>query len=179
MSAAISGVLLFNSRMSLRSCGLRAAMPQVIWLMLFACPAGVARMSAAISGVLLFNSRMSLRSCGLRAANGANGLPDVIRLSSPVLKNIPSSRLTQITGLSPPSCSGRGALAIVTNVGMGCGGRSSISARVGVRTSGAVAYGKAVWSRRPDAGVKFLRSKLLRDDGGKKARSPGRARYKP
>jgi len=121
-------------------------------LMLFACPAGVARMSASISG-LLFNSRMSLCSCGLRAANAAGDLPDVIRLSSPVLKNIPSSRLTQITGLSPPSCSGRGALAIVTNVGMGCGGRNSISARVGVRTSGAVAYGKAVWSRRPDAGV--------------------------
>src|SRR5258708_22910981 len=42
-----------------------------------------------------------------------------------------------------------------------------------------VAYGKAVWSWRPDAGVKFLRNKFLRDDGGKKARSPGRARYKP
>ena len=28
----------------------------------------------------------------------------------------------------------------------------------------------------PDAGVKFLRSKLLRDDGGKRARSPGRSR---
>src|ERR1700743_2655334 len=50
-------------------------------LMLFACPAGVARMSAAISRVLLFNSRMSLRSCGLRAANGAGDLPDVNRLS--------------------------------------------------------------------------------------------------
>jgi len=42
-----------------------------------------------------------------------------------------------------------------------------------------VAYGKAVWSWRPDAGVKLLRSKLLRGDGGKKARSPRRARYKP
>jgi hypothetical protein len=35
-----------------------------------------------------------------------------------------------------------------------------------------------VWSWRPDAGAKFLRSKLLRSDGGKRARSPGRARYK-
>src|SRR6266851_6244728 len=36
-------------------------------------------------------------------------------------------------------------------------------------TSAADADGKIVWSWRPDAGVKFLRSKLLRDDGGKKA----------
>jgi hypothetical protein len=46
-------------------------------------------------------------------------------------------------------------------------------------TNAVVADGEAVWSWRPDAGVKFLRSKLLRDDGGKKARSPGRARNKP
>ena len=36
-------------------------------------------------------------------------------------------------------------------------------------TNGTEAYGEVVWSWRPDAGVKFLRSKLLRDDGGKKA----------
>ena len=29
------------------------------------------------------------------------------------------------------------------------------------------ADGEAVWSWHPDAGVKFLRSKLLRDDGDK------------
>jgi hypothetical protein len=39
------------------------------------------------------------------------------------------------------------------------------------------ADGKIVWSWHPDAGVKFaLRSA---GDGGKRARSPGRARYKP
>jgi hypothetical protein len=43
----------------------------------------------------------------------------------------------------------------------------------------AEAYGEVVWSWRRDAGVKLLRSKLLRGDGGKKARSPGRARSKP
>ena len=32
----------------------------------------------------------------------------------------------------------------------------------------AKAYGEVVWSWRRDAGVKFLRSELLRDDGGKK-----------
>jgi hypothetical protein len=47
------------------------------------------------------------------------------------------------------------------------------------KTGGADADGKVVWSWRPDAGAKFLRSKLLRSDGGKRARSPGRARYKP
>src|SRR5881396_4119052 len=31
------------------------------------------------------------------------------------------------------------------------------------------AYGEVVWSGRRGAGVKFLRSKLLRDDGGKRA----------
>src|ERR1700730_1724010 len=36
--------------------------------------------------------------------------------------------------------------------------------------------GEIVWSWRPDAGAKFLRSKLLRGDGGKRARSPGRSR---
>jgi hypothetical protein len=35
------------------------------------------------------------------------------------------------------------------------------------------ADGEAVWSWHPDAGVKFLRSKLLRDDGGQNARSTG------
>ena len=44
---------------------------------------------------------------------------------------------------------------------------------------GTKAYGEVVWSWRRDAGAKSLRSKLLRGDGGKQARSPGRARYKP
>jgi hypothetical protein len=44
------------------------------------------------------------------------------------------------------------------------------------KTGGADADGKIVWSWRPDAGAKFLRSKLLRSDGGKRARSPGRSR---
>jgi hypothetical protein len=47
------------------------------------------------------------------------------------------------------------------------------------KTNVTEADGEAVWSRRPDAGVKFLGSRLLRGDGGKKARSPRRARNKP
>jgi hypothetical protein len=35
------------------------------------------------------------------------------------------SHPTQITFMSPPSDPERGALAIVTNVGIGCGGRGS------------------------------------------------------
>jgi hypothetical protein len=35
-------------------------------------------------------------------------------------------------------------------------------------TSAADADGESVWSRRPDAGVKFVRSRLLAGDGGKR-----------
>ncbi len=38
---------------------------------------------------------------------------------------------------------------------------------VDARTNGVVAYGEVVWSRRPDAGVKF--AGLPASDGGKKA----------
>jgi hypothetical protein len=40
----------------------------------------------------------------------------------------------------------RGALAIVVNVGAGCGGRGSFGHTVCVRTNGAIADGEAVWS---------------------------------
>jgi hypothetical protein len=39
------------------------------------------------------------------------------------------------------------------------------------------ADGEVVWSWRPDAGVKL--AGFSADDGGNKARSPGRARRKP
>jgi hypothetical protein len=45
-------------------------------------------------------------------------------------------------------------------------------------TNGAEADGKDVWSWCPDAGIKFV-DILFAGDGGKKARSPGRSRYKP
>jgi hypothetical protein len=57
--------------------------------------------------------------------------------------------------------------------GAGCGGRFGDARRAALEADGG-----AVWWG-PDAGAKFLRSKLLRDDGGKRARSPGRARRKP
>jgi hypothetical protein len=68
----------------------------------------------------------------------------------------------------------RRASAVVTDVG-----RDAVDADV-TKTNVAEAYGKDAWSWRPVAGVKFVRSqKLITGDGGKKARSPGRARYKP
>jgi len=42
-------------------------------------------------------------------------------------------------------------------------------------TNAVIAYGKAVWSWHPDAGVKLALKRA--GDGGKKARSPGRSRY--
>ena len=95
-------------------------------------------------------------------------------LSSPRAKNIP---------LSP---SGKSALpARAVSPDERDGSRSSRTCgemrwtRRPRLTSVAQADGEAVWSWRPDAGVKFVRSKLLTGDGGKKARSPRRARNKP
>jgi hypothetical protein len=67
----------------------------------------------------------------------------------------------------------RGAARDRHGRGAGCGGRGCAldEWRGGGRRSRVVLT--------PDAGVKFLRNKFLRDDGGKKARSPGRARRKP
>jgi hypothetical protein len=94
----------------------------------------------------------------------------------------------------------RGASAIVTNVGAGCGGRGSVrrargsqggSLRerpTGAQTTGAEAYGKTVWSWhpllvssrrrfcRPD---RALQNRQFADDGDKTNSSPGRARHKP
>ena len=47
-------------------------------------------------------------------------------LSSPFPKKYSAFPKSQITLYPTPSCSGRGALAIVTNVGTGCGGRGSV-----------------------------------------------------
>jgi hypothetical protein len=55
---------------------------------------------------------------------------------------------------------------------MGCGGRGTV-----VDERRLLADGEVVWSWRPDAGVKVVEQSA--NDGGKKARSPGRARSKP
>jgi hypothetical protein len=90
-----------------------------------------------------------------------------------------ASRLTQITFKTPaiPSHS-EGRFAIVTDVGCGMRWTRQRQARANAsRTNDADAYGEVVWFWRPDAGVKF--AGFSANDGGKKARSPGRARSKP
>src|ERR1700724_2850929 len=83
-------------------------------------------------------------------------------------------RANQNDLLAHPASMKRGVRAVVTTREAGCDGRGWH-----VRRSWPFADGEVAWSRPPDAEVKFLRSKLLRDDGGKKARSPRRSRYKP
>ena len=57
--------------------------------------------------------------------------------------------------------------------------------RIGTRTAEGFferrfADGEDVWSWRPDAGAKLaMMLRIIAGDGGKRARSPGRARYKP
>jgi hypothetical protein len=88
-----------------------------------------------------------------------------ICLSSPLLQKYSAFPVGQIisTGLGHPVPK-RGALAIVTNVGAGSGGRGSVGARwdrragllvsdQGAQTNDANADGKTVWSW-PVAGVK-------------------------
>jgi hypothetical protein len=80
------------------------------------------------------------------------------KLSSPSRKNFPLNPSGKSFVRLVPSCPARGALAIVTNVGTGCGGRGNVGAHSVAQTNGAEAYGEVVWSWRPDAGVKLRRS---------------------
>jgi hypothetical protein len=67
----------------------------------------------------------------------------------------------------------RGALANVTNVGAGCGGRGCVARRATLT--------RTAKSRGPDTPTLVSSScgTIRENDGGKKARSPGRARRKP
>ena len=94
------------------------------------------------------------------------GLPELMRNVQPFsLKYfpLPKSRNSRIHSPSRPH---EGRFAIVTIRGAGCDGRVEPQ---GVRR---VAYGQAVWSCPPDAGVKFA-SEYLAGDGGNKARFTG------
>ena len=92
----------------------------------------------------------------------------------------PPCFLPQITGSIPPSCPARGALANVTNVGAGCGGRwprrrarKRADVRRGRRRQNRVVLTpreQASSSREVHASLGMMVSK---------SRSPGRARHKP
>ncbi len=57
---------------------------------------------------------------------------------------------------------------------------AAASGAIIARTSDVAADGEVVWSWRPDAGAKFAKTlPRLASDGGKRARSPRRARRKP
>ena len=79
-------------------------------------------------------------------------------------------QITSIFSPIPPPQEGR--IAIVTDVGSGMRWTRRFTRRVGLS-----ADGKDVWSWRPDADAKVVERSA--NDGGKRARSPGRARYKP
>src|ERR1700730_16594556 len=99
----------------------------------------------------------------------------------PPFKNIPLSPSGKSSLQACPIPSPQeGRIMIVTDVGQGMRWTRRCWARASAQTNGTFAYGEVVWSRRPDAGVKFFEKQtLLRSDGDKKARSPRRARYKP
>src|ERR1700730_13338095 len=92
----------------------------------------------------------------------------------PSLKKYFACPVGQITSTSfcRPALDKEGRFAVVTNVG--CGMRWTRRRR---KTGGAFADGEVVWSWRPDAGAKVVERSA--NDGGKRARSPGRARNKP
>jgi hypothetical protein len=52
---------------------------------------------------------------------------------------------------------------------------SELQRAIRAPTNNSDADGKAVWSWRSEAGAKFLRSKLLRDDGGNQAMVTGKS----
>jgi hypothetical protein len=72
----------------------------------------------------------------------------------------------------PPRCRGRIAIVTTREAGMRW-------TRMLCQTSAVNADGEGVWSWPPDAEAKFAGVTNAASDGGKKARSPGRARYKP
>ena len=117
----------------------------------------------------------SARNDGLRLQRRTD-LPDGlwgIWLSSPLSKNFSLRRLLETALLIPPSRPTEGRIAIVTDAGrdaVDAGGASDEGA--GLRTAK---------SCGPDAPTlaSSSREAIFVGDGGKKARSPGRARYKP
>jgi hypothetical protein len=86
------------------------------------------------------------------------------------------SRLTQIKSIFLSSrLDMRGVSRSSRTLGAGCGGRLGAARRNALEADGEV-----VWSWRPDAGVKSAAMlRIVACDGGKRARSPRRARRKP
>jgi hypothetical protein len=141
--------------------------------------------------------RISLRSCGLRLATQMRSVAaelfrrptSQIPIQPPATKQ-PDGQITKTLSIpsrkniSLPS-SGKSVIQIRASHPIRGALRTSrtlrwdaVDAGDGERRTPELADGEVVWSWRPDAGVKLPRS-LLGSEGGKKARSPGRARSKP
>src|SRR5216683_3085560 len=99
-------------------------------------------------------------------------------VSSLLAKNISLRDLVETALLIPTSRSlKRGGSRSSRTLGTGCDGRGSVRRVKCARTSDVAADGEVVWFWRPDAGAKSVVRPT--DDGGKRARSPGRARRTP
>src|ERR1700733_11349983 len=117
------------------------------------------------------------RKPGLRSRliypTGKSMRPALERLSSPSRKNILLFRNRKSVYIHGHPASQEGRFAVVTDVDAGCDGRGSVTRRMTVpRTEKPCG---------PDAPTlaSSSRKAIFAGDGGKKARSPGRARRKP
>jgi hypothetical protein len=161
----------------------------------WACTTPDSRFAGSLHCALSFNEPCKTKTLGyrntddrlqgtiLRMINGrfatcinCLGSPNSIERIKITFSRISPCFSPQITGSIPPSCPARGALAIVTNVGAGCGGRWPCR-RTRKRC------GRAAGQRRQNRVVLTPRS--WRQVGGKarqrwwqQSRSPGRARHK-
>jgi len=90
----------------------------------------------------------------------------------PFAQKYSSSRFAQIKTITHAVLFHRGAARDRHERGAGCDGRWCCFWRTAREADGEV-----VWFWCPDAGIKFCGK--TQDDGGNKARSPGRARRKP
>src|SRR6266550_5640456 len=101
-----------------------------------------------------------------------------IFLSSPLAKNISLYRYpkSEIESHRPTPQEGR--LAIVTDVGVGCGGRNGVRRACARWTKRLLRTAKPCGPDAPTLASSW-RVAISAGDGGKRARSPGRARSKP
>src|SRR6266568_4049907 len=98
-------------------------------------------------------------------------------MSSPKIKNISlHNSENQNYNLAHPGPH-EGRFAIVTMRWAGDAMDALASGAIFAPDENAEAYGEVVWSWRRDAGAKL--AEQFASDGGKQARSPGRARSKP
>jgi hypothetical protein len=107
----------------------------------------------------LFRSRTNVaysRQNPLRAKSNFLSNLKLIWVVQSVTKIYSASIFRQIRSRTPACHPDEGRIAIVTDVGVECGGRLGVGA-VFVPDENVKADGQVVWSWRRDAGVKFLR----------------------